>query len=440
MLFISSVKKNKKFVVYNLVAYAIIVFNIISSLYAVRENLSLLHKDLYSVWVLIFATINILGIFHFGFNSVAIFKYNEYKKDNNLTTFFSSNFAIAFYQSLIVCCVVVVLYNFSHVIISDSKYVPVFNNLLLLALPGVIFSAFSSYLEAILYYNFKFVFHRNILELLRIGILNLMFVVGLNCYEDVRILPIIYSIVALISFSYTLYKYLNQEKITLKLSKVESSYVVKNMHDGFSFWILSVSSYVITQTDVFFISMIKSDISLVTMYSQSFRLQDIVLKFIKKIAEIKAPKTLSLYNSGNHSAVVDIYKKLLKINLLLSTIAFLGISFLGKYVLEIWLNKTIIFDQTLIVVLSLICITGSIHWVLWNFCNLTGLQKKVRNIVVIEILSNLILSYILLKNFGLVGLGIASIISNSITIIYIYSLFAKYTRNHLGEPTNMIEN
>jgi len=423
------IKSNERFIKHNLFSYAVVIFNLVSSLYAVRENILLLHKELYGLWILVFNASSILGMFHFGFSTVAIFKFNEYKDSNRMPTFFTNNLLVVVLQLLITAVLFVSVYLCSHLLINNTMYVPVFEKLLLWTLPGIIFTVVSSYLEAVLYYNLKYIYHRNFLELIRLGIMNLLFVLFLSFQNDVLVLAIVYSFVSMVAFGYTLIKFLKIQKITLKSNTLEMAYLKRNARDGFSFWVLGISSFVIAQTDTFFISILNKDIGLVSVYSQSFRLQDIALKFIKKITEIKGPKIFSLYAGGNHLAVVDVYIKLLKINILLSIIAFLGISFLGKFAFEFWLSKTIVFDQTLIVVLSLICITGSTHWVLWNFCNLTGQQNKVRNVVILEILLNFFLSYLLMKNIGLIGLGLASIISNSITIVFIFRLFLRFKNN-----------
>ncbi len=422
------IKENQKFINYNLFSYFVIVFNVLASIYAVRENILILHKELYGVWILAFGMAGILGIFNFGFTAVTIFKFDSFKANNKLAVFFSSNLYIIFIQILITTLAVLVIYKFSYFFVRTEKYTDIFGSLLLLLLPGVLFNAVSAYLEAILYYNFKYIYHKNILEMLRLGVMNVLFVVGLYWFEDIRVLAIIYSFIAVGAFSYSLKRFLSKEKIVIEKKSFNSKYMIENIHNSLSYWLLGISSIIIAQTDVFFISMMNFNMGVVTMYSQSFRLQDIALKIIKKVTEIKGPKILSLFNQGKHEAVADIYNKLLWINLILSIAAFFAIVFTGKYLLEFWLDKAIIFDQRLITVLSLICITSSIHWVLWNFCNLTGQQKRVKVVVIFEILANLVFSFIFIKIWGIIGLGIASLLSNSITIVYTYLLFLRYNK------------
>lgn len=418
--------KNRKFIKQNIFSYFVIVFNILTSLYAVRANIITLNKDLYGVWILAFSSITMLSIFHFGFTNVATFRYNIFKQKNQIANFFTYNLYVIIIQSIVSVCAVLILVMFSSNILNNAGYQDVFEDIMILAIPGIILTIICSYLEAVMYYNFNFIYHRNFLELLRLGILNLLFVFALDIWEDLRVFPLVYTIVALLSLVITFVLFSTREKIVFSFSKIDFLYIKNNLNDSFSYWLLGLSATFISLIDVFFISSFKSDLGLVTMYSQSFRLQDIALKFIKKITEIKGPKILEMVVSGNTKVVVDIYKKLLAVSLVLSIAASLSISFLGKYILEYWLDDKIIFDDKLIFILSLICITSSIHWVLWNFSNLTGQQRKVKWIVVLEICLNFMLSYIFMINFGIWGLGVASMLSNAVTIAYMYSLFLKY--------------
>lgn len=423
------IKSNQKFIKHNLFSYGVIIFNIISSIYSIKEILLVLDKELYGLWIVASSFVGLLGIFNFGFNTIAIFKFTEYQKQNKLSIFFSGNLYVLIFQLFLTGIGFLLLFIFSPVIVKNAINNVLFKQLLFLIIPGTIFNIISFYFEAILYYNLKFIYQKNILEFIRIGLINILFVIGLYIWSDVRCLGYIYSIVSAFVLGYTLIKFIKNQKINIEPSEVNPYYLKTNFKNAFSFWILNFSTYIISQTDVLFISTFKKDLGLVTVYSQSFRLQEIASRFIRKITEIKGPKILSLYNDGNKLAVIDIYKKLILINLALSISSFFAIFFLGKPILEYWLNKQIIFDQTLISVLSLLCITGSLHWVFWNFCGITEQQNKVKTISIIEVFLNLGLSYFLIKNIGIIGLGIASLISNSITIIYMYALFEKYQTN-----------
>lgn len=415
-----------KFIKHGAFSYAVIVVNILTSVIAVRENINILQKELYGVWILAFSTVGLMGILNLGFSSVAVFRFADHKSESKMDVFHSSNFFILILQSIATIIAFAIIYNISDVFVLDPKYRNIFRTLLLLIIPGTLFNIGSAYIEGILYYNLKFIYHRNILEFYRISVFNVVIVIGLYLTKDVLFMAISYSALSLVALLYSLYKFKTREELNIHISKIDTSYLTTNFKDGFSFWALGTSAFVISQTDVFFISSFLTDIGLVTLYSQSFRLQELALRFIKKLTELKGPKVLALINSKNHKAVVDIYLKLLALNFLLSGVAMVGIILFGKKVLQIWLKNEIVFDQTLISVLSIICLTSSIHWVLWNFCNLAGYQNKVRNVVLAEVVINLLLSYCLIRQIGLIGLPIASIISNGITIIFEIRLFLSF--------------
>jgi O-antigen/teichoic acid export membrane protein len=427
-MLVKLVKSNTAFIRYNAFSYSIIIINILTTIITVKANLGILHKELYGIWLLVFSTINILGVLNFGFTSLAVIKFEEYKKAGKLTYFFSNNFALILLQIFLAGFCFILLTQFSFYFIKNEQYVQLFNLLLSLALPGIILNVFSAYIEAILFYNLKFVYHRNIVELLRLSIMSIIASVVLIFTNDIIFMPIVFSAMSFLTFLYSMYKFLKRQNVEIDVHQISIKYMSIHVYDSLSFWVLNISSVVISQIDVFFISMMRQDVGQITMYSQSFRLQEIALRFIKKMTEIKAPKVLAFYNAGNNTAIVNIYNKLLVISFLASFFACLSIAIFGKYLLETWLAKEVIFDNQVIIVTSILCISGSIHYVLWNFCNLTGQQKKVKNIVIVEILLNLMLSFVFMKYFGLIGLATASFISNSITILYVYLIFKKFQK------------
>jgi O-antigen/teichoic acid export membrane protein len=243
-------------------------------------------------------------------------------------------------------------------------------------------------------------------------------------------LPITYSCIAALAFCFTVFKYTRIENIAIGRLVNHFSYIKENYKDALSLWILGVSTVIISQADVLFISSYKGNMAMVAMYSQSFRLQEIALKFIKKITEIKIPKLYSLYNEQNYAGIIKLITRLLKISLILSVSTFIFFSLFGKTILDFWLKNNIEFDQHLIMVASTLCITSSIHWVFWGFCTTTGIQKEIVHVVIIEIILNFVLSYFLLRSIGLYGLCLASVISNSYTIIFIAKKFHAYKKSH----------
>lgn len=430
-------KNNQVFIKHGLFSSLIIILNILISIIVIRQLLQILTVNTYGVWIITFNIITILSMLHFGFTAISIFKFQDYFQAKTLKVFFSRNLYVVLIQFAFIILTFIIIQSNLKYLIQNKDELILAKKMLLIAFPGLLLNSLSNYIESVLYYNLKFIFYRNLLEFFRLGIFNIIAFIGVYLSGNSLFLPITYSFVAFITFLMSVYKIKSKISIEFDLKEIKSDYLKNNYKNAFSFWILGFSSFVITQTDVFFISYIKKDLSLVTLYAQSFRLQDVILKFIKKITEIKGPIILSLYQSGNHIKVYKIYIKLLKINLILSICAFVFIAFTGKIILEYWLDYKIIFDQTLITILGLICISSSVHWVFWNFCNITEQQNKIKVFSIIEIFTNLILSYILLNKIGLIGLGIASLISNSITIFYMYKLFLNYKKNHLTETTHV---
>lgn len=423
------ITQNRSFIKQNAFAYAVIIFNIGISLVAIKTNLAILKEDLYGVWIIAFGIANLIILLHFGYSSICIFRFNKYQEEKKLELFFSSNFYIILCQAALTLAVLFSIYYYAHLFIENLKFQSIFKQLLLFITPGITANTFSVYLESVLFFNFRLVLYKNFLDFMKLGIMQLSFIFGLYFWGNVLCLGLIYSLISIVVLGFSFYKFTRVERISISKEGFNPNYMKTNFSDAFSYWIISFSSIFLAQSDVFFISSLKKNLAMVTMYSQSFRLQDIALKFIKKIAESKSPKILQLVKENNHHAVYDIYKKLILINLGLSITAFIGITLTGKIVLEYWLNYQIIFDQQLISVLSLICISASLHWVLWSFCNMTNQHKKIRYFSILEVIVNFTLSYVLIQKIGLIGLGIASISSQLITISYSLYLFRKYGKS-----------
>jgi O-antigen/teichoic acid export membrane protein len=421
---------NKKFLQYNLFSYIVILFNIVTTIVTVRSNLDILKADYYGTWLIVLSISGLLGLVHLGFSTIGVFNHTKYKNSGKLALFYNSAFYVLLLQLGLLLSIFAGIYFIAPSIIKFTSHIPIFRKMLCLAFPGVIFNVMSGYLEMIMYYNFKQIYHRNILEFLRIGLQNICFLIALWYFRDIEVLPITYSCIAAIAFGFTVFKYSRIEKIAIGRLVNHFSYIKENYKDALSLWILGVSTVIISQADVLFISSYKGNMAMVAMYSQSFRLQEIALKFIKKITEIKIPKLYSLYNEKNYEGIIKLINKLLKISFILSISTFIFFTLFGKPILDFWLKNNIEFDQHLIMVASTLCITSSIHWVFWGFCTTTGIQKEIVHVVIIEIILNFVLSYILLRAIGLYGLCLASVISNLFTIIFIAKKFKSYKKIH----------
>lgn len=433
-----SISNNKAFIKQNLISYIIIIINIISSIICLRQVILSIGKNNYGLWILILMITSILNLLNLGYTSVAVFKYKQYVQLGKLSGFLSSNRLVCTLQILFCAVIAFIIIYFSQSLIHDINYIKTFRILLILSFPGVAFNILSSYLESILFYHFKTIYYKNFLELVRMGLLNVLYVIGLFFFKSVFIIAILFSLVSFIIFVSSIRKYKKFSNLTFINSNNKFDYIKNNFSDGISYWLLGFSAFIIGQTDPFFIQVIIQDLGQVTTYSQSFRLQELAVRFIKKIAETKAPKILSLYNSHDFTAVKDIYKQLLIINLIASVSACILIMIFGKIILTLWLGDVLKFDQHLIVVIGFLCITSSIHWVFWNFCTITEHHKKIRWVILTEIILNLTLSYFLLKQIGIIGLPLASIISNIFTIMYMAKLF--FTYNLKYKTNNPLKN
>lgn len=155
------VKTNQKFIKHILFSYGVIIFNIVSSIYSIKEIITILDKDVYGLWIVAINFVGLLGILNFGFHTVAIFQFTHHQNNNTLNKFFSGNFYVIISQIILTLIGFIGLFYYSSFIVSDYSQNILFKDLLILLLPSTIFNIVSVYFEAVLYYNLKFIYQKN---------------------------------------------------------------------------------------------------------------------------------------------------------------------------------------------------------------------------------------------------------------------------------------
>jgi O-antigen/teichoic acid export membrane protein len=424
---------NKNYIKYSAFSYAVIILNILFTILSVRMSLKYIGPSLYNVWLLGSSTINLISLVNFGFPTLNIFKLEEATRKHLGSGFIGKINTSIIFNIFCLFIFYIVVYCYARILVTDNTYVQNYKTILILLFPSLILNTVSVYFESILFYNYKQIYQKSVLEFMRVSFLHMLTIFGLYFWANIYMLAVIYFAVSVVCFIYILNRAKKFDLFKVEVNDIDFAYVRDNYKSAFSYWILNVSAVIISQFDILFISS-AGLLPYVVVYSQSFRMQEVLLRFIRKITELKAPKIFALYSKRQFKQVIQIYNKLLLLNIVVSIVAFLFIYNFGKPITEWLLGYRIVLDQKLISIVGLLVISGSVHWVLWNFIGLTGRQTKVQYIVILEISLNLLLSYFLIRKIGLIGLPVASLISNSITISYsFYLYFLFYIESEKGE-------
>lgn len=422
---INFISENKKFISNSLISSGSLIVNIIVMVFTTRYLIDTLSSQTYGIWLLLMNTISYVLLVNFGFNTNFIVNFNKFINENDLPQkqYLNTYFIFFLFLALIIVVVLVILSLFPSVIFNE-EYSQTVSVLFLVITPGVLMTYLSGICEGIIFYNFKIIKARAIIETIRTSVQSILYCVFVYLFfKNLYSLAIVYSMIALFVFLYAIVF------VTKKLNyKIEWKYFNKDLllndfGTSFKFWTLSISSIFISQFDFILISKFFKDLSIITLYAQSFRLSDIGVRFLKRITDNKVPEILDLFHKNNNIKLNQIVSKLLILNLILSSILCLVISILGKFILDLWLGDLMVFRNDLIVCFSLLSIPLSLQWVLWSYFNNTLQQNILVKMVFFEVFLNLTLSLILKDKFDILGLAMGSLIAISITTLLLFVKF-----------------
>ncbi|SFI62093.1 flippase [Olleya namhaensis] len=181
-------------------------------------------------------------------------------------------------------------------------------------------------------------------------------------------------------------------------------------------------------TDVFMLGAMVSKAE-VGIYNAAYKVATIALVIINAINAVLAPKIATLYSQDNLKGIQREVQKATKIITYLSVPIIVLIIIFRKQFLSLFGAEFVQGEYALIIIaigLLFNAMSGSVGQIL----NMTKHQHELKRFTIISVLVNIVLNYILIKNFGIIGAAIASLVSNVILnilcIIFIKKEFNFY--------------
>jgi O-antigen/teichoic acid export membrane protein len=163
-------------------------------------------------------------------------------------------------------------------------------------------------------------------------------------------------------------------------------------------------------TDVFMLGVMVSKAD-VGIYNTAYKIATITLVIINAINTILAPKIATLYSKDDINGIKVEVQKATKIITCLSVPIIVLIITFRKELLSLFGPEFEKGENVLIIItigLLFNALSGSVAQVL----NMTKHQKELRNFTLLSALVNIIFNYFLIKEYGIIGAAIASLISN----------------------------
>ena len=197
---------------------------------------------------------------------------------------------------------------------------------------------------------------------------------------------------------------------------------------AFPMFLTGVMSVIISQTDIVMLGAM-SDISNVGVYAIAVKLAFLTSFILTSINSIATPKFSELYHSGKMEALTKIAQKSSKLVFWVSVPIIIAFILFGKYFLSIF-GDEFIQGYPVLIILALGKFVNGIAGSVGSFLNMTGHQKMFNRIVILGGIVNILLNFLLIPQYGIIGAAIASMISiilwNLLASLYIKYKFGFY--------------
>lgn len=186
---------------------------------------------------------------------------------------------------------------------------------------------------------------------------------------------------------------------------------------------------VMTWTDTLMLSAFHSE-DIVGVYNIALKIASLNTIALIAINSIASPKFSEIYSSEGKRRFKRIVQQTTILSWLVSFPVFVFILMFPESVLQIFGQEFLVGKNALIIlslgqIISALC--GSTMIVL----NMTGREKVGRNILIITVILNIIINYILIPRYGIIGAAIATMFStvfwNLVSVVFIYKSFGFLT-------------
>jgi len=168
----------------------------------------------------------------------------------------------------------------------------------------------------------------------------------------------------------------------------------------------------------------------VGIYNLCFKLASIITFAQFAINSYAAPRISSYYHSKEKLKLKALIQKIAWLNFVISIPFFVILLFFGKQILPLF-GAEFTNGITVLILLAIGQLVNALSGPVLYILNMTGKEKVSRNIVVIAAFLNIVLNYILIPVYGIIGAALAATISmfvwNVTSLVYIYRNYGLLT-------------
>ena len=371
-----------------------------------------LGDEIYSLWLLSFSIISYLSLSNLGFGNVFLVELpKKIGKRGEEEVFFNTFFFSYLSFSLLSFIAFIGIYHLFDSFFKMSnnslevarRVLPIFFGIFLLQF-------FQGLFDSIVYVSDK-LFLKNAIETFKVIIIGCFTYILLHLGYGIYEVALLNLFVQLLAFMLMAILARKEMKYSISINKFDITLFKESLSPSWHYFIFILCSQVIFYSDTWLISGL-AGVKYVAAYALMYRLVDVFVKAVFKIADAKHPKILALCAREDYNALKQLHWKLQRLNFVITFPIAAALAFAGIYILQVWLGKALVFDQTILTIFCLLFILHTVGHVSALFVLALGIHRVTSRATVLEAASNLLLSFLFYKQFGILGIALGTLLSN----------------------------
>lgn len=363
--------------------------------------------------------LSLLSMADLGFNTAMVYSFykpiaeNDTKKISALITFYKK-----IYRTIAIAITIIglALVPFIHLIVNTDKPIPLLEVYYLFALAGVIISYLFVYKTSIITADQKNYVVTRITIIVNftktiIQILSLIILKNYILYLAINLIGNFINNYIASKKAVDLYPYIKEEEI---LDEKDKKGIFENIK---SIFLYKLSSMMLNATDNTLISILIGTVT-VGLYSNYLMITTRVLSIIQIVFGSLTASIGNVIIKEDDNKRYQIFKATQSISFIICGIIVTSFSVLINDFIRIWLGEKFIFDNIIVLAITLNMYLSCVLQPLWTYREATGLYVKTKYVMLIAAIVNLVLSIIFGKMFGLAGILFASAMARLTTYFW----------------------
>lgn len=407
------VKKNS-YILHLLSSYAQMSISIVIPLLLMPYMLLKLGSEIYGLWILLGSVIAYFSLSNFGFNTTLLKELSQSGEEEYCNRYINTTLVFFLCISLLVFFIFLLfVLNIDNLFLIDIKIKNIaqttFTVLYFVFLVNFIFGIFGTLLFS------KGLLHiKNYISIIQsIFISFFTFFVLFKGYSIVAIslVNLLFSMIFSLVVLYYAKKHINFE---ISTSHFDIRILKDMIRPSFHYFLISISVIVVFYTDNIIISSFVG-LSSVAIYSLGYKLVDVSQRILFKLVDVIVPDIALLYGEKKYRNILELHNKVMFYTLLLALFGYAILFFFGIDILNIWIGEKYSLDETIFRVFIFFAFSHTWVHVSGMFIAAMGIHKKISYMSLVEAFLNIVLSLILLKYYGLLGVALGTFFSGLLT-------------------------